>query len=235
METDRIIGQWARLGVAFNVRPDDNTPDIEPLLIETAIMLPTMPRLLPACTGWLTQYHRLVCRHRLAGLAAELTTADASATLGLLLDFTRHFSHTDHFNRVIKLCTPAKTPKPLFAVDRLSEPLTSLAQQHSSSTGRRWGLWCEDFALPKDVIRPLTWVMERNPSLKWRAVFGGNLRASIIAILSADRQAGQSESFLARRCYATRKAVREALDHLEFCQLVLRSSAAGKIFISLCP
>ncbi|MCI0499154.1 MAG: hypothetical protein L0Y36_05685 [Planctomycetales bacterium] len=234
MEADRIIRQWTRLGIAFNVHPFDQTPDIERLLMDTASVLPKMPRLLPACVSWLTRYYRLVCRHRLAGLAAGLGGTDASASLGLLLDFAKASANTDHFNLAIKLCAPTQTSKPLFTVDRLSEPLASLARLNSSPIGRRWGLWCENVELKEDAIRPLAWVMEHNPTLKWRAVFGGNLRASILEILSADQQAGQSESLLARRCHATRKAVREALDHLEFCRLVLRRSAAGKILISLC-
>jgi hypothetical protein len=234
MEADRIIRQWVRLGIMFNVRPVDQTPDIERLLIDTASVLTSVPRLLPACVSWLVRYWRLVCRHRLAGLAIELRGTAASAALGLMLDFAKDCADTEHFNLAIKLCTPAQTPKPLFTVDRLSEPLASLARQNTSPIGLQWGLWCENIEPKEDAVRPLSWVMEHNPALKWRAVFGGNLRASILEILSADLQAGQSESRLARRCHATRKAVREALDHLEFCRLVLRHPAAGKILISLC-
>ena len=234
MDVDSIFCQWARLGIAFHAPGSDETPDIERLLIETASVVPMEPRLLPTCATWLMRYYRLICRHRLAGLAAQIPETDVSATLGLLLDTAKELTNTDHFNLAIKFCTPLKIPKPLFAVDRLSESLALSAQRNSSPMGCRWGLWCEAIALKEDAIRPLAWVMEQNPSLKWRAVFGGNLRASILEILSADLHAGQSESLLARRCHATRKAVREALDHLEFCRLVFRRSVAGKILISLC-
>ena len=234
MDAERIFSQWARLGVLFHVAPSAATPDIEQLLVDTAVILPATPRLLPVCVSWLTLYHRLVCRHRLAGFAAQCAGSDDSAALGLLLDHAAEQAKTDHLNLVLKLCTPAKFPKPLFAVDRLSESLAGLARRNSSPNGLRWGLWCESVGLKKDAVRPLAWVMGQNPALKQRALFNGNLRASILETLAADRHAGQSESLLARHCHATRKAVREALDHLEFCQLIIRRSAAGKILISLC-
>lgn len=232
MAADKILRQWARLGILFNVRPSSKTPDIEKLLVDTAIMLPHMPRLLPASVTWLTRYERLVCRHRLAGLAAIVSDADTSAAMGLLLSIAKDVSGTDHFNLIIKKCHPFKKPKPLFEVDRKSQQLWHLSQTNSSPISRKWGLWCEPVKLKEDVVRPLTWVMQYNPSLQQRAVFNGNLRASILETLAHDKQAGQSESLLARHCHATRKAVREALDHLEFCRFITRRSAAGKIVIS---
>ncbi len=234
MATDNLLKQWARLGATFNVQPAGKTPDIEKLLIDTVTELPQIPRLLPVCVTWLTQYSRLVCRHRLTGLVSNLSDTDVSATMGLLLSIVKVFSGTDHFNLVIKQCKPLKTPKPLFAVDRMSDKLSELSRNNSSSTGRKWGLWCEPVDLKEDAVRPLTWVMLQNPSLKQRAIFNGNLRASILETLACDKQAGRSESLLARHCHATRKAIREALDHLEFCQLVFRRNVAGKILISLC-
>lgn len=234
MKNNRILRQWMRLGIMFNVQASDNTPDIENLLVDTASMLQTMPRLLPACVSWLMRYYRLVCRHRLIGMTAKIQDVETSATLGFLLEIVKEKTQTDHFNIVIKHCTPIQAPRPLFKVDRMSGALAQMAEQKSSLLGVRWGLWCEKVELKEDIIRPLSWVMEQNPTLQWRAVFGGNLRASILEILTTDRQAGQSESMLARRCHATRKAVREALDHLEFCRLVLRQTVAGKIKITPC-
>lgn len=234
MEVEPILRQWTRLGILFNAPAAEQTPDIERLLLNTASVLSEMPRLLPTCLSWLVRYDRLVCRHRIAGLAAELGQTDASATLGLMLEFAKAYANTDHFNLAIKCCKPVQTSKPLFTVDRLSSSLASLAEKNCSLVGQRWGLWCEDVSLKDDAVRPLAWVMEQNPSLQWRAIFGGNLRASILEVLSTDEEAGQSESLLARRCHATRKAVREALDHLEFCRLVFRQSVAGKNLISLC-
>lgn len=234
MGAERILSDWVRLGALFHAVPSDRTPDIEALLLDTAGLLPETPRLLPVCVSWLAVYHRLVCRHRLAGFAAQYAGSDTSAILGLMLERAAEQAQTDHFNLVLKQCTPAALAKPLFAVDRLSESLSGLARRNSSPLGLRWGLWCETIGSKEDAVRPPSWVMGQNPALAQRALFNGNLRASILETLAANRHAGQSESLLARHCYATRKAVREALDHLEFCQLVVRRSAAGKILISLC-
>jgi len=234
MVNEPLLSQWVRLGALFNVQPSDSTPDIERLLLDTAAALPSIPRLLPVCVTWLAEYYRLVCRHRLAGLAAQSKTADISAALGLLLQTAAEIAKIDHFNLAVKQCTPITTPKPLFEADRLSDSLAALAHRKSSPLGLHWGLWCDPVQIAKDTIRPLAWLLDKNPSLKQRAIFSGNLRASILQTLADNRQAGQSESQLARHCFATRKAIRDALDHLEFCQLIRRRTPAGKICISLC-
>lgn len=233
MNPDTVLSQWARLGAFFNAEPAELTPDIEMLLIETAGLAPEMPRLFTVCVTWLTYYHRLVCRHRLAKLAVDISGTEASAVLGLLLSSARYKTNTDHFNLVIKQCKPVTVPEPLFIPDRKSTGLAKLAESRSCELGKQWGLWCEDVQLKDDAVRPLNWLMDNNPSIQYRALFGGNLRASILETLAFDPDAGQSESALARHCFATRKAVREALDHLEFCQLVRRIQNKEKVRIAL--
>lgn len=233
MNPDVILSQWARLGAFFNVEPSEQTPDIEKLLIETAGLCPQMPRLFTVCVTWLTRYYRLVCRHRLAKFAAEIPETETSAVLGLMLSLTKQYTGTDHFNLVIKQCKPIAPAEPLFVLDRKSDALANLAESRSCELGQQWGRWCEAVELKDDAVRPLHWLMDQNPSMQYRALFGGNLRVSILETLAFNPDAGQSESALARHCLATRKAVREALDHLEFCQLVLRINDAAKVRITL--
>jgi hypothetical protein len=233
MSPDTVLSQWTRLGAFFNAEPAEQAPDIEKLLVETAKLTPDMPRLFAVCMTWLTCYYRLVCRHRLAKLAADISGTEASAVLALMLSLTRHKTNTDHFNLVIKQCKPITAPKPLFVLDRKSAALAELAESRSCDLGKQWGLWCEDVQLKEDAVRPLSWLMSQNPSIQYRALFGGNLRASILETLAFNPDSGQSESALARHCYATRKAVREALDHLEFCQLVARIHDTGTVRIAL--
>jgi len=233
MNPDKIISQWSRLGAFFNIAPDRQMPDIERLLVQTAECCPQTPRLLPVCVTWLCYYYRLVCRHRLAGFASEIAGHDTSAVLGFILSTVKQHTGTDHFNLVIKVCRPTAPAKPLFIQDRKTQGLAKLAKSRTGGLAQQWGLWCEDIELKEDAVRPLDWLLEKNPELKYRALFGGNLRASIIEMLRFYPEAGQSESALARHCHATRKAVREALDHLEFCQLVSRIHDAGAVRIIL--
>jgi hypothetical protein len=57
--------------------------------------------------------------------------------------------------------------------------------------------------------------MRENPELIMRADFRGDLRASVLAALAHDADAGLSELDLARRCGGSRAQVRSALDNLE--------------------
>jgi hypothetical protein len=233
MKAKSVLMRWRKLGVAFNVASADSTPDIERLLVDTAVVLPENARLFSAVISWLCRNYRLVCRHRLSGFAEQISDSAASAVLGLVLDIVKSRIATDHFNIIIKKCRPLKKPIPLFVVDRSSESLAAMAQAAADEVCVKWGLWCQAVQLKDDVIRPLDWILAENPALRNRAIFNGNLRASILQTLVYDRQAGNSESALARCCGVTRKAVREALDHLEFCQMVRRSNVAGRVRIAL--
>jgi len=233
MKTRSVLSRWSKLGAAFNVKPVDTTPDIEQLLIDTAAVLPKNARLFDVTVTWLCQNYRLVCRHRLAGLAARIDNPLTSSALGLLLDTVKKQLEIDHLNIAIKKCEKFKTARPLFEIDQQSKKLTALAKSTSSQTGIKWGLWSPAPQLKEDALKTTNWIMDKNTGLINRALFNGNLRASILETLNHNKQAGQSETALARYCGVTRKALREALDHLEFCRMITRSTIAGKTNIMI--
>jgi hypothetical protein len=233
VDVESVLMRWNKLGAAFNVRACESTPDIEKLLLDTAFALPENARLFPVVVSWLCRNYRLVCRHRLAGFAGQIGEKGSLAVLGLILDVVKSRLGIEHFNVVIRKCSPLKDAMPLFAVDRSSEAFTAMAGTGSGEMGIKWGLWCEDVQLKDDVIKSAKWIMAENSHLMNRAVFNGNLRASILETLAYDTDAGQSESVLANRCSVTRKALREALDHLEYCQMIQRSNIAGRVRINV--
>ena len=70
-------------------------------------------------------------------------------------------------------------------------------------------------------------MLARNPALAARAALEGDLRASILAEIEAVRARAAaatvpSELELARRCGASRQAIRKALERLEMSGLVVR-------------
>ena len=232
MKHDLILAHWNRLGIMFNVQPAEQTADIEKLLVETTSIVDQNARLLSAVASWLCRYHRLVCRHRFAKFVSEIKSQETLATLGFMLSCVKNKTSTGHFNVVIKHCKKLETPLPLFCVDRKSKSLALLAKSNSCDLAKQWGLWCDKVEFRDDIIRKVQSVMNQNPSLKYRALFGGQLKASILETITHYPQSANSEVALAKACDVTRKALREAVEHLEFCQLVRRNYTAGKIKIS---
>lgn len=219
---DTLLSRWVRLGAMFNVSAAAQTPDIEMLLIASARILPEEARLFAMTVSWLARYHRLVCRHRLAAVAEGISDPVHSATLGYVLSAAGRYARTDHFNLAVKGCRPLSTPQPLYHAYQRNSRMVELARQEAEPLGVSWGLWTPSERLYEDVIQPAAWVMKRNPSLRYRAFFGGQLAGSILATLKANPEAGRSESALSRACRATRCSVREALEHLELCRLIDR-------------
>lgn len=228
-----VAAQWSRLGVLFNVSPSRQTPALEHLLIDTAKQIPDNPRLFIMAATWLGQYSRLVAKHRLTQIVSKLQDANTVAALGLLLDTVGTMCHTDALDTIKSVCRPAPVPMPLFIVDRASPGMAQFAQARASGLSKRWNLWAEAIELRPDAIRPLDWIMEQNPSLQIRAIFSGTLRASVLVCLEHDVPAEASEAQLARLCGVTRKAIHEALDHLELCNLIRRSRAGRNYQVAL--
>jgi hypothetical protein len=205
--------------------------DTPVLLIDTAAVVPQFARLHSMTVSWLLSYEKLVCRHRLAVQAREMTSPLQSATLGYTLSMVRDIGSTAHFNLAINACESLSEPQPLFDVYSKNPRLQDVARDSSTPLAKKWGLWAPEDRLYTDAIRPTVWIMSNNPSLKSRAIFQGKLQATIMETIKADPDAGKSESSLARACGATRVAVRDALDHLELCRLITRQRAGHSVSI----
>lgn len=212
---DTLISGWTRLGAGFSAAELEETPDVERLLLETARLSGAAARVFIMATTWLNMYGDLVAKHRLKRLLRDELESEYRATLGLLLDIAQRGTHPAQFASTIREIEPNPCPRALFEVERGSEALSDRARRQASDISRRWGLWCEEFEFKRDALRPASWVMSRNPRLIARADFRGDLRASVLAALEHDPDAGASELALARRSGGSRAQVRSALRNLE--------------------
>jgi hypothetical protein len=225
-----VAYRWAKLGVMLNVLPAENTPDIERLLLDTARAAPANSRLFILTAGWLALYGDFVARHRLARLILEDLEPEHRPTLGFLLEWVKaHSADSDHhFNQSIDACGSAIDARPLLDVDRRNPALSRLAEEEASPLSRKWGRWMEDFELKTRALRPAHWIAEQNPSLRERALTGGDLLASVLVECEAGGGIIECESELARRCGVSRPAIRQAVRRLVMAGR-LRSIDRGKM------
>lgn len=204
---------WSRLGVLLNVAPARATPDLERLLLDTARHLGENARLYPLVVTWLAEYSNFVARHRLKRLVVDELETEHQAALGLLLEFAIEHSASKDLGIASAVCSPARRAAPLFKVQQSDARLRAIAKHHASALSRTWGMWAPTVALKRDAIRPVTWLLKRNPDYRDRIIRKGDLRCSIIETLRHDGPDGvvRSESELARLAGANRSAVRKAL------------------------
>ncbi|MGA3067619.1 MAG: hypothetical protein ABSF29_12320 [Tepidisphaeraceae bacterium] len=214
---ESIENQWARLGAMFNVSASRREVDVERLLLETARRAAVDSRLFILAVTWLAKYGDYVAKHRLAHLILHELEEEHQATMGLMLDLAREngANNARRFNQAIQNCKFAVDERPLFDIDRRNAFFIRAAEKNASALSRKWGRWVEDFELKDDAIRTAAWIVEHNPSMRWRGDFKGGLRASILAELDAHPKSGRSESELARTCGATRTAIINAAKQLE--------------------
>jgi hypothetical protein len=224
---DELIARWARAGAGFNVPPapsSEQSPDLERLLLETARQARGDSRVFIMAASWLARYATLIAKHRLRAMIVHELEPSHRAALGLLLDIVHHKLKTDRFNGAIRACADSipSVGEPLFDVESRSEVLRRIARDRAMQISLRWNRWVADFEFKEDAIRPPLWVMQQNPEYVDRAEFKGDLRASILIEIRNDAEAGASEQELARRCGATRPAVRAALAGLELAKRIDR-------------
>lgn len=213
--THNLAPQWSRAGVLFNVKPTHRRGplDLEQLLVDTARECPADPRLFIEAVTWLSRYSPLVAAHRLKRIATEQLDAEDQATLGLLIETAVDHGAHKYLRKVV---TPglasAPEPGPLFEVDR--NWFRDGVEQHATGRSRVWGRWCQAIEIKPETLRPVSWILSKNPSFRERAIRKGDLRLSILETLRRDVEEEVSELELARLCQATPIAIRRALADL---------------------
>lgn len=224
---DHLISQWASIGGGFNITPAKGAIDIERLLLNTARHAPQMARLFIMAATWLNTYGDLIAKHRLKRLIRDELEYEYQPILGLLLDIAQQGTHPLEFQTIIKMLSPADQPHALFVSAQKTPKLAALSKQKASEISRKWNLWCQPIELKSDALRPASWLMQRHPQFVTRADFQGDLRASILASLMFDSNAGYSELQLADLAGGSRSQLRSALENLKMTGRVTTRKANG--------
>lgn len=224
---DQVLQRWAGLGVGFNIEPAKEEIDLERLLLDTSRHVPAMARLFTMAATWLHVYGDMIAKHRLKRLIQDELEPHHRPVLGLLLDIAQQGTHPLEFETVIRHLEPAAEAKPLFLSVRHNPRLTQLVKHRASDQSRKWNLWCQPVEFKPDAIRPASWIIEHHPTLRTRADFRGDLRASILTSLRHDPGAGESESKLAKLSGGSRAQVRNALRNLEVTGRIEARAATG--------
>lgn len=233
---ESVASDWARLGVMLNVVPARHTPDVERLILDTARIASQNSRFFILAASWLARYGDYVARHRLARLIHDEMEDEHRPTMGFLLDWAKKHggkANDFRFNLAINVCRPAKDLGPLSDIERKNAVFSRLAKQRASALSRKWGRWMSEFEIKENALRPAEWIAEHNPSLRERALCGGDLMASVLAECLSDPRTIDSESELARRCGASRPALRDAIRRLRLAGLIQTSEHGRATTISL--
>ncbi|MGA2232755.1 MAG: hypothetical protein ABSH22_17790 [Tepidisphaeraceae bacterium] len=222
-----------RIGAMLNVRACDREVDLERMLLETSRQASGNFRLFILAVTWLAKYGEFAAKHRLARLIYHELGAEHRAALGLMLDLAREkgINNSHRFNQAMIACGRATDQRPLLDIDRRSDFFVRMARKNASAASLKWGRWVGDFELKEDAIRPASWIIEHNPSMRWRGDFKGDLRASVLAELEANAQSGASKSELARACGATRAATTKALESLKLSGRIRYSRQRNRLVV----
>ncbi len=221
-DPDALRAAWARVGALFAVVPTSTPVDLEELICATARVARGDQRLFVVPASWLAVHHHLVDARRL-GRRIDVLDPVASATMGALLSVASAgagvknalVSATDH-------CRPLTAPEPLFTVMAQSPGLLGLLKTNALPLFERWGFWHDDAALQLSAVRPVQWIIETCPELRYRLVLGPGLDAEVLTLADA---APASIAALARRLGSSYAATHAAVQKLAARGLLAESPA----------
>jgi hypothetical protein len=209
--THDVHSAWARLGGGLSVPPAEDRVDVEDLLVRTLGMAREDARLFWVAASWVAVHHSLVNTRRLVGRLRGMD-GEARAVAGALFGVARQAAGAaSMLDSVLKHCTPADVPRPLFRVMEENAVLTAKVREGALPLFARWGFWQDEVSLRTDAIRPVRWVLAHCPELQSRAVLGAALEAEIVDVLLAAPATVQD---LSRICGTTYSAAFEAAARL---------------------
>ena len=210
-DSDTLRAAWARLGALFAVTPAREAVDLEALICATAAVAREDQRLFVVPASWLAVHHHLVDARRL-GRRIEALGQPESATVGALLALADSATPgRTALALALRHCRPLDRPEPLFPVMARSPGLLRLLRADALPLFRQWGFWHDDDTLQPSAVRPVQWIVEKCPELRFRLLVGPGLDAEVLRF-AADSPS--SIAALARRAGASYAATHAAVQRL---------------------
>ena len=211
---DYTMDRWGALGAGVDAGGARDPPDLERLILAPARCAHRSARLVTVAVTWLDAYADLVATHRLRRLVRDELAPERQPALGFLLDCAQQDHHQPSFATITSRLDVATSAEPLYEDQRTNQALVELAESRASEIAKKWGVWAQSVETKPDALRPAHWLLARHDTFLRRADFRGDLRASVLAALRFDADAGQSEVALARCAGGSRSQVRNALARL---------------------
>lgn len=210
-DADALRAAWARIGALFAVAPMREAVDLEDLICATAMMAREDQRLFVVPASWLAVHHHLLDARRL-GRRIDVLGQPESATLGALLSLAASEAPgRTAIASAIEHCRALERAEPLFPVVARSPGLVRLLKEDALPLFRQWGFWHDDASLQLSAIRPVQWILEQCPELRFRLLVGPGTDAEVL------RQAAEGPmniAELARRSEASYAAAHAAVQRL---------------------
>ncbi|MBN1982709.1 MAG: hypothetical protein JW795_14340 [Chitinivibrionales bacterium] len=179
MNTESLFPLWSRLGVNFPAfEPSKKEPLLEELIAQTSIIGRYEPRLIEAMAGWIDKHGELI---NTSQMHKKIASGD-SAVLGLVFDI---LSSKESFKikQLMKYCIAKPKEEMLFYTAETSPTMKAKAIENETEVNRRWNLYYVSLRIKTDAVFERKIILQNNPNLARRAIFGTGMRTEIINFL----------------------------------------------------
>jgi len=209
---------WARLGFMFAVRPAEEELDLEAAIVSALGVARDDSRLFVGVATWLHRYGAFVDGRGLMRQLAPGPSPETSAVLGALITASR----APTLRGLLARCEPLPRQEPLFNIMTVPA-LHAKVREQALPEYERWGFLVDSMALKPNALRPPSWVLRMNPTLRVRALLGANVRTAIFARV-LEKGPPASLSALARELDRSYPSVHSAVRTLVAAGLLERSA-----------
>ena len=177
---DHLRDVWASLGIAFNNRTQIQTdPESALIALVQSDEFPEDKKMMSLAMLWLTHYSKLVHVERLKTLAKKLRSFELALLGGIA---SKCVSNGDHRFKIIVRLAEHSLKKKKF---EMGDSETFIQMRGLDLDFAKFGIRIAPI-LPEAEKKLLTRaeIIRRNDWLKYRLLFGANMRADIAAVIS---------------------------------------------------
>lgn len=167
-EIQVIYEKWCALGWRVYVNPFKGNIDLEELIVETTHACRQDGRLLKWLLTWFRDFDDLVCKKKLIRLLKHADTA----VLGAVLDIAMKNGAGQDLKTITNRCKPKRPAELLDKDPDMMDAMAEDLKKAGKKEYRKWGLYCTMIEFYDDAKRQRSWILEHNPRLATRALFG---------------------------------------------------------------
>lgn len=168
---DSVFAAWTRLGIGFTVAPKDQEPDLEVLILETAVASTAASRLFTYPVEWLVAHGDVVDFARLVNLIrTRKDYRQYQPEVAVFCSEILRLGGNPEFMTAMRSCAKAPDARPFLETARRSAALAQVEYQAATTESRWYGRWMTPVGIKKNpgVFQDDEWIWGNNPRLAQR-------------------------------------------------------------------
>ena len=180
-----LYKKWNKLGYGFSDGSVDEFVDLEKVIIDTCLDCHKEPRLFWGALTWIINHGTFVNVSRLISMINKL---EDTSKIGCLFDFALQNNADKKLNGILAHCKKKNKIELLFELPKRFKYMEKIIKADALPRGKKWGYFINEITIKPEAMFTRKHILENNPHLAIRALFGANTKSEIFFALLDTRK-----------------------------------------------